>query len=200
MQGRSAWVIAADRRLQLRCVVSPEELNGARDGDWVIARITRHAGSTSAAGRRVVEKRLDPERPVELATEAAIARFDLPHEFSAAALREARGLRRAGRSPARARARIDLRELPLVTIDGEDATDFDDAVYAEPHAEGFRLIVAIADVSHYVRPGTALDAEARERGTSVYFPTRVCRCCRRRCRITCARWRRTSIGCASPRT
>jgi ribonuclease R len=70
-------------------------------------------------------------------------------------------------------SRIDLRSLPLVTIDGDDARDFDDAVYAEPHANGFRLIVAIADVSHYVRIGTAIDAAAQERGTSVYFPTRV---------------------------
>ena len=75
--------------------------------------------------------------------------------------------------PAEAARRVDLRDLPLVTIDGEDAKDFDDAVYAEPHAKGFRLIVAIADVSYYVRRGTALDASARERGTSVYFPTRV---------------------------
>ena len=73
----------------------------------------------------------------------------------------------------RPHSRVDLCELPLVTIDGEDARDFDDAVYAEPHAGGFRLIVAIADVSHYVRPGSALDTEAQQRGTSVYFPTRV---------------------------
>jgi ribonuclease R len=171
VQGRAAWVNAADRRLQLRCAVAPQDLHGARAGDWVIARITRHAGSVSAAQATVI-KRLDPDRPVELATESAIARFDLPHEFPAAALREAQafGLQVDAREAA---ARVDLRELPLVTIDGEDARDFDDAVYAERHAAGFRLIVAIADVSHYVRPGTALDAEALKRSTSVYFPTRV---------------------------
>jgi ribonuclease R len=171
VSGRSAWVSAADRRLQLRCAVAPQDLNGARSGDWVIARVTQHAGSASAA-QAVIVKRLDPCRPVELATESAIARFDLPYEFAAAALREAQAYgeqvdaREAGQ-------RTDLRDLPLVTIDGEDARDFDDAVYAEAHAGGFRLIVAIADVSHYVRPGTALDAEAQLRGTSVYFPTRV---------------------------
>jgi len=171
VQGHSAWVNAADRRLQLRCAVAPQDLHGARNGDWVIARITRHAGSASSA-QAVIGKRLDPDRPVELATESAIARFDLPHEFPAAALREAQA--HGEQVDAReANARVDLRELPLVTIDGEDARDFDDAVYAEPHPGGFRLIVAIADVSHYVRPGSAVDAEAQTRGTSVYFPTRV---------------------------
>ncbi|HTD30914.1 MAG TPA: ribonuclease R, partial [Steroidobacteraceae bacterium] len=171
VQGRNAWVNAADRRLQLRCAVAPAELHGARAGDWVIARITRHAGSASAA-QGVIVKRLDPDRPVELATESAIARFDLPVEFSAPALREAQAYG-AEVDPREAATRTDLRGLPLVTIDGEDARDFDDAVYAEPHAEGFRLIVAIADVSHYVRPGSALDLGAQERATSVYFPTRV---------------------------
>jgi len=171
VQGRSAWVNSADRRLQLRCAVAPADLHGARAGDWVIAKITRHAGSASAAQAAVVQ-RLDPDRPVELGTESAIARFDLPHEFPAAALREAQAF--GEQVDAReANARIDLRHLPLVTIDGEDARDFDDAVYAEPHPAGFRLIVAIADVSHYVRPGSAVDTEAQQRGTSVYFPTRV---------------------------
>jgi len=169
--GRSAWVNAADRRLQLRCALAPQDLHGARNGDWAIARIIRHAGSASPAQARI-EKVLDPDRPVELATESAIARFDLPHEFPAETLREAQVFGDRV-DPREAAARVDLRELPLVTIDGEDARDFDDAVYAEPHAGGFRLIVAIADVSHYVRPGSALDAEAQRRGTSVYFPTRV---------------------------
>ncbi|MGH7328321.1 MAG: ribonuclease R, partial [Polyangiaceae bacterium] len=119
-----------------------------------------------------IQKRLDPDRPVELATESAIARFDLPNEFPAASLRQAQAFGDRV-DPKEAARRIDLRDLSLVTIDGEDARDFDDAVYAEPHAEGFRLIVAIADVSYYVRPGTALDEAALERGTSVYFPTRV---------------------------
>jgi ribonuclease R len=171
VQGRTAWVNAADRRLQLHCAVSYGDLNGARHRDWVIARITRHANSIAPA-QAVVVKRLDPDRPVELATQSAIARFDLPHEFSSAALREAQAWGDRV-DPAEADRREDLRSLPLVTIDGRDARDFDDAVYAEPIDDGYRLIVAIADVSHYVRPDSALDTEARERGTSVYFPTRV---------------------------
>ncbi len=171
IHGRHGWVTAADRRLQLHCSLAHTELDGLRSGDWVIARITKHATESAPAQARI-DKRLDPDKPVELATESAIARFDLPHEFSSEALREAHAWGEEV-DPLEANSRIDLRGLPLVTIDGEDAKDFDDAVYAEPHPRGFRLIVAIADVSHYVRPGTLVDKEARERGTSVYFPTRV---------------------------
>lgn len=171
MQGKAAWVNAVDRRLQLRCSLSLADLGGARNGDWVIARITRHAKDNAPPQARV-QKRLDPDRPVELATESAIARFELPHEFSAAALREAAAFGDRV-DPAEVANRVDIRDLPLVTIDGDDAKDFDDAVYAERHASGFRVLVAIADVSHYVRPGSALDTGAVERGTSVYFPTRV---------------------------
>ena len=171
VHGHTAFATAADRRVGLRCLVPPTELAGARHGDWVIVGITRYPGGGSTPTGRVV-KRLDPEQPVDLATEAAIARFDLPQEFSPEAIREAESY---GDSvdPAETARRMDLRKLPLVTIDGADAKDFDDAVYAAPHAKGFRLIVAIADVSYYVRRGTALDSNARERGTSVYFPTRV---------------------------
>jgi ribonuclease R len=171
VHGRTAFVTSADRRIGMRCLVPPDELAGARHGDWVIAAMTRYAGSGATPQARIV-KRLDPERPVELACEAAIARFDLPQEFSPEAIREAEAYGKEV-DPNESARRVDLRDLPLVTIDGEDAKDFDDAVYCEPHAKGFRLIVAIADVSYYVRRGTALDACARERGTSVYFPTRV---------------------------
>jgi ribonuclease R len=171
VHGHTAFATAADRRVGLRCLVPPTELGGARHGDWVIVGITRYPGGGSTPTGRVV-KLLDPEKPVDLATEAAIARFDLPQEFSPEAIREAESYGNAV-DPAEAAKRVDLRGLPLVTIDGADAKDFDDAVYAEPHAKGFRLIVAIADVSYYVRRGTALDSNARERGTSVYFPTRV---------------------------
>jgi ribonuclease R len=171
IHGRTAFVTAADRRIGMRCLVQPQDLAGARHGDWVIATVTRYAAQGSTPQARVT-RRLDPEKPVELATEAAVARFDLPREFSPEAVREAEAFGNEV-DPAEAARRVDLRSLPLVTIDGETAKDFDDAVYAEPHPKGFRVIVAIADVSYYVRRGTALDACARERGTSVYFPTQV---------------------------
>jgi ribonuclease R len=171
VHGRTAFVTAADRRVGMRCFVPPGDLAGASHGDWVIAAVTRYAGQGTSPQARILKK-LDPEKPVDLASEAAIARFDLPQEFTAEAVREAQAYG-SKVDPDEAARRVDLRDLPLVTIDGEDAKDFDDAVYAEPHAKGFRVIVAIADVSYYVRRGTALDACARERGTSVYFPTRV---------------------------
>jgi ribonuclease R len=168
---RGLAVRAADARVGLQCAVVDNPAQ-ARAGDWVIARVLRYP-KDGQTGEARIEERLDPERPVHMATAAAIARFGLPVEFSAATLREAAHW---GKSvdPAEAAHRTDLRNLALVTIDGEDARDFDDAVYAERLGNGsFRLLVAIADVSHYVRPGSALDQEARARGTSVYFPTRV---------------------------
>jgi ribonuclease R len=102
----------------------------------------------------------------------AIRSYNLPHVWSTATEAEAAAFTDVVPEEAK-QGREDLRQLPLVTIDGEDARDFDDAVYCEPKGKGWRLLVAIADVSAYVAPGTALDAEARTRGNSVYFPERV---------------------------
>ena len=169
--GRTMFVHSVDRRLSLRCLVPPGKAGEARAGDWVIARIIRYPDGHHVATAEIT-RRLDPERPLEMACESAIARHALPVDFPGEALIEAE---RYGEriDPREARGRIDLRAMPLVTIDGQDARDFDDAVYAETAPQGFRLVVAIADVSHYVRPGTAIDVAARERGTSVYFPRRV---------------------------
>lgn len=109
----------------------------------------------------------DPGMEIEI----ALRKHDLPFEFSKAALAENKALPDKVRKADFA-GREDLRELPLVTIDGETARDFDDAVFAKK-GRGWRLVVAIADVSHYVKPGMALDKEALERGNSVYFPRRV---------------------------
>jgi ribonuclease R len=120
---------------------------------------------------------LKPARITErlgLATDArsvsliAIATHGIPIDFPEAALKEAEKAKAAPLAK-----RTDLREVPLITIDGADARDFDDAVFAEPAEHGYRLIVAIADVAHYVKPGAALDNSARERGNSCYFPDRV---------------------------
>jgi ribonuclease R len=151
----------------------PERLaHGARDDDNVIVEITQRPQGDEPAQGRIVEVLTDV-RPSDLAARFAILRHDLPQEFPAEVLRQA-NLFAPDVLPEDREGREDLRDLPLVTIDGEDARDFDDAVYAERlRGGGWRLVVAIADVSNYVRVGTSLDAEARSRATSVYFPDRV---------------------------
>jgi ribonuclease R len=152
--------------------VAARQAHGARDGDHVIAEITRRPQGETPAHGRIVEV-LEHLRPSDLAARFAILRHDLPEEFPPAVLREANLFEPDVRAQDR-EGREDLRELPLVTIDGADARDFDDAVYAEAvRGGGWRLVVAIADVSFYVRQGSQLDAEARARATSVYFPDRV---------------------------
>ena len=164
-------VVPDNRRISQRVVIPPKDRNGAAHGSLVVAEIVEPPSRDALAVGRI--SRVLPEEGVaQTAIELAIASHQLPHEFPAAVLREARrygkSVEAKGLGP-----RIDLRNVPLVTIDGEDARDFDDAVFAEPTKGGWRLLVAIADVSHYVRPDTALDTEARERATSVYFPSRV---------------------------
>src|SRR5580692_9328766 len=152
--------------------VASRDRHGAEDGDYVIVEVTKRPQGETPAQGRIVEV-LENLRPSDLAARFAILRHDLPQEFPPEVIRAAN--RFAPDVPAADReGREDLRNVPLVTIDGEDAKDFDDAVYAETlRGGGWRLIVAIADVSHYVRYGSELDTEARSRATSVYFPDRV---------------------------
>ncbi len=158
-----------DRRLNQDVMIKPGRELGARSGQIVVAEITDPP--TLQRGpigeiRTVLGERLQPSLVVEM----AIASHDLPHEWPAEVLRDAAQVEPAVTAAER-EGRTDLRQLPLVTIDGADARDFDDAVYAEPkRGGGWRLIVAIADVSHYVQVGNALDKEAFERSTSTYFP------------------------------
>jgi ribonuclease R len=171
LEGGVGFVTPDNRRISQRVVVPREATGPARHGDLAVVEITEQPSRNRDAVGRVL--RVLPEQGgADAAIELAIASHGLSHAFPPEALAEAR---QYGREVALqgGDSREDLRKLPLVTIDGEDARDFDDAVFAEPSAAGFRLVVAIADVSHYVRPGTALDAEARDRATSVYFPSRV---------------------------
>ncbi|MBS0213460.1 MAG: ribonuclease R [Proteobacteria bacterium] len=159
-----------DKRVLQDIIIPPGADGGARDGQLVVCELDEGDGASPRAqpfGRVLVV--LGDKLTPSLVVEAAIHGHGIPHEFSPEVLAEAAAIPVAVDAQAAA-GRVDLRELPLVTIDGEDAKDFDDAVYCEPNREGFRLVVAIADVSAYVQPGTALDAEAQLRGTSVYFP------------------------------
>src|SRR6266478_2364655 len=152
--------------------VAMRDRHGAEDGDPVIVEVTRRPQGEAAAHGRIVEV-LENLRPSDLAARFAILRHDLPQEFPPEVIRAANRFLPDVLAADR-EGREDLRDLPLVTIDGEDARDFDDAVYAEAvRGGGWRLIGAIADVSHYVRYGSELDTEARSRATSVYFPDRV---------------------------
>ncbi len=158
-----------DRRLNQDVMIKPGCEQGARSGQIVVAEITDPP--TLQRGpigeiRAVLGERLQPSLVVEM----AIASHDLPHEWPAEVLRDAAQVESVVTAAER-EGRTDIRQLPLVTIDGADARDFDDAVYAEPRrGGGWRLIVAIADVSHYVPVGKVLDREAYERSTSTYFP------------------------------
>ena len=166
-----AYLVADNPRVTHRVLVPPGDLGGAEPGQVVIVEITRPPSrSAQPVGR--VSSVLGEHGAPGMETDIAIHSHGLPFEFPNDVLAEAAAF--GARIPEAAVAgREDLRGIALVTIDGEDARDFDDAVYCERTRGGWRVIVAIADVGHYVRPGSALDVEARERGTSVYFPNRV---------------------------
>ena len=162
-----SYVVPDDRRVQRNVQIPSDQRLDAKHGQLVVCEIVQPPTSHRPPIGRVLAV-LGDKLTASLAVEAAIHGHDIPHEFPPEVLAEAAAVP-VDVDPAMAATRIDLRKLPLVTIDGEDAKDFDDAVYCEPNRDGFRLIVAIADVSHYVRPGTPLDEEATRRATSVYF-------------------------------
>jgi ribonuclease R len=168
---RGIDLVLAEGGGRARVLIPRGETGGARAGDMVRAEIVQHPTQrTDAIGCviRVIGRVDDPG----IETDVAILAHGIPNEWPESVQIQMAAL--PSQVPASAkRDREDLRKLALVTIDGEDARDFDDAVYAERHGDGWRLIVAIADVSHYVSPDTTLDVEARARGTSVYFPDRV---------------------------
>ena len=165
-------VVPEDQRIQHDILVPPQGAADARHGQVVVVEIIQQPQRYVQPIGRVIEVLGQIEDP-GMEIEIAVRKFDVPYQFSEAAQQQADALPTEVGARDR-KGRIDLRDLPLVTIDGEDARDFDDAVYCEPIArKGWRLIVAIADVSHYVEPGGALDREAQLRSTSVYFPRRV---------------------------
>ncbi len=159
------WLAPVDKRVRTSSPIA--DLGGAEAGQLVVAE---PAGKSPRAGVKVTEVLGDPLAPKSFSM-IAIAKYGIPHVFAEETLAEAE---RAAKLPLSEDHREDLRELPIVAIDPADARDHDDAIWAEPDGEGgFRAVVAIADVSFYVRPGGELDREARKRGNSVYFPDRV---------------------------
>ena len=159
-------LVPTDRRAKAEWTIPAGETLDAETGEIVLAQ-PLPGNSYGLKPARIVERlgKMGDARSVSL---ICIHTHDIPQEFPPEALAEAKKARGVALGK-----RTDLRATPLITIDGEDARDFDDAVYAEPDGEGFRLIVAIADVAHYVRPGSALDQSGRLRGNSCYFPDRV---------------------------
>ena len=170
------FVVAEDKRISQDILLAPPDKGAkkslkAQSGQVVTVELIEQPSRHSQPIGRLVEvlgNYADPGMEIEI----ALRKHDMPHEFSSEALAQTRKLPDAVRK-SDWKDREDITNLSLVTIDGETARDFDDAVYCERRGKGYRLVVAIADVSHYVTVGSALDMEAFERGNSVYFPRRV---------------------------
>ncbi|MDD2719913.1 MAG: ribonuclease R [Gallionella sp.] len=165
------FVVAENRRISQDILVAPGASGGAKVGQVVMLEVMQQPSKHAQPIGRVVGilgNYGDPGMEIEI----ALRKHDLPYEFPKDVEKQARKFSPTVHAEDSA-GREDIRNLPLVTIDGETARDFDDAVYCAPEKGGFRLVVAIADVSHYVKPGDALDKEAISRGNSVYFPRRV---------------------------
>ena len=166
-----AMLSPEDSRLPDSILLEPDSVGKAKPGQVVVAQIDAYPDAHRPAVASVVEV-LGNYADSGMEIEIAVRQHHLPHQFSAACEKAAAKIPSAVRKTD-LKGREDLRDLPLVTIDGESSRDFDDAVYAEKQGRNFRLVVAIADVSHYVKPKDAIDADALDRATSVYFPRRV---------------------------
>ncbi|WP_370547007.1 ribonuclease R [Edwardsiella tarda] len=168
----TGFVVPDDGRLSFDILIPAEAIAGARMGYVVVVELTQRPTRRTKAVGKIVEV-LGDNMGTGMAVDIALRSHEIPHTWPEQVERQVADL--SEQVPEEAKVgRVDLRDLPLVTIDGEDARDFDDAVYCEKkRGGGWRLWVAIADVSYYVRPNTALDHEARSRGNSVYFPSQV---------------------------
>ncbi|MBM4294779.1 MAG: ribonuclease R [Deltaproteobacteria bacterium] len=165
------YVEPEDERLRLNLIIPPEQLNGAEPGMVVQAAVTRYP-TDHLNPQGVILEVLGPVEDAEVQTRLVVLKYGLPDKFPQEVLAEAE--RVPGIPPEALAGRLDLRSLPLVTIDGENARDFDDGVCVLKKRGGaYTLYVAIADVSFFVTPGSAMDEEARRRGSSVYFPQRA---------------------------
>ena len=165
------YVVPDDSRIGRDILVPNEHRNGARMGQVVVVELQeRSASFNQPIG--VITEILGDNMAKGMEVEIALRNHDIPHKFPSAVEKYVKKFTEEVSEEVK-KGRVDLRHLPLVTIDGEDARDFDDAVYCEKHGKGWKLWVAIADVSYYVRLRSALDVEAHNRGNSVYFPNRV---------------------------
>ncbi|WP_256077410.1 ribonuclease R [Massilia sp. YIM B04103] len=175
LKDNGVWIVAPEDKRIGQDILLEGSPGKAKSGQIVSLELTEQPGRFKQPVGKIVEVLGDMDDP-GMEIEIAVRKFGVPHIFSPAALKQAAKLPDVVHE-ADWGERVDLRDVPLVTIDGEDARDFDDAVYCEPvkigRSNAFRLIVAIADVSHYVKPNDSLDGDALERSTSVYFPRRV---------------------------
>lgn len=168
IRGGVGFVEPRSKRMAQAILIAEKDAKGAHDGDWVRAEIKRGTSPLRGHIEEVLGDLHTPERLIDL----IVAEQGLAEDFPAAVHQEADALPEYV-TEADKKGRMDLTHLPFVTIDGEDARDFDDAVCVLPRGDGFEAWVAIADVTHYVKPGSALDTEALERSNSFYFPDRV---------------------------
>lgn len=172
IRAQGVTIVAAEDKRISQDILIPYHLDmDAQVGQVVTVELTEYPSSHSNPMGKIVEI-LGNYADSGMEIEIALRKHHLPHQFNPAALKQAEDFPKTVQAKDY-KGRKDLRELPLITIDGETARDFDDAVFAEPQGKGWRLVVAIADVSFYVQPGDALDKEAFDRGNSVYFPRRV---------------------------